>query len=279
MSTRTTTDDLTPTRTPGPRRRRVRVAGVGLLAAVMSLTSLTAGAAVLSSSPWSSSQGSTTSTVDSEPASGAESAGIDTIGTGDEVTALGNAGGTGQLTAADGTVTGLEETITTTAGSGVAGEILESLIETDADVVAGDSGGPLLDDEGEVIGINTQIRTGEETGGVQVGAGAFLGVQVVTAPTADVGFGYGPQDSRSSRSSRTSAATVADVVADGPAAVAGLVAGDTRTAIGRTTVTSAAQVSTLLADHDPGDRVQRRWTDGSGVEHDADATLAPSPVA
>lgn len=37
----------------------------------------------------------------------------------------------------------------------MAGETLEGLIEIDAAVVAGDSGGPLLDDEGEVIGIHT----------------------------------------------------------------------------------------------------------------------------
>lgn len=64
--------------------------------------------------------------------------------------------------------TALEETITTTTESGVAGEILEGLMETDADVVAGDSGGPLLDDEGEVIGIDTAASSGSVIDGYAI---------------------------------------------------------------------------------------------------------------
>ena len=136
----------------------------------------------------------------------------DSVTAGDQVTAVGNAGGTGSLTAADGTVTSLTATVTTAAEGTVASETLKSMIETDADVVAGDSGGPLIDSEGEVVGIDTaastgaeidgyaipikealaivdQIRSGHDTSTVQIGAAAFLGV-LLAATTV----GYGSQD-------------------------------------------------------------------------------------
>ncbi len=92
----------------------------------------------------------------------------DTVQKGDQVTAVGNAGGTSTLTAADGTVLSLGTTITTASESLIAGETLQGLIETDADVVAGDSGGPLYDNENEVIGIDTAASTGAEINGYAI---------------------------------------------------------------------------------------------------------------
>jgi S1-C subfamily serine protease len=190
-----------------------------------------------------------------EDASGLTAARVDddTVALGDPVAAVGNAGGTGTLTAADGSVTDLDSTITTASEGSVASERLRGLIETDADVVPGDSGGPLLDAEGEVVGIDTaassgssidgyaipiddaltvvrQIRSGTETSTVQVGANAFLGVQVTDAAAAYAGASYG--------STGTDGAAVAGVVDGSPAADAGLVAGDVITAVGSTPVGS-----------------------------------------
>src|SRR5215210_4858708 len=97
-----------------------------------------------------------------EDASGLPTATLDddSVALGDAVTAVGNAGGTGTLTAADGRVTDLSSSITTASEGSVASESLRGLIETDADVVAGDSGGPLLDAEGEVVGIDTAASSG-----------------------------------------------------------------------------------------------------------------------
>ena len=222
----------------------------------------------------------------------------DTVKTGDDVTAVGNAGGTGTLTAADGDVTGLSSSITTASEGTVAGEKLTKMIETDADVVAGDSGGPLLDSEGEVVGIDTaassgqeidgyavpiatalavvtQIRSGDETTAVRIGAVAFLGVQVATSTATDSGYGYGDG---SAAGDDTAGAAIAGVVDGDAADDAGLAAGDTITRVGSTTVTDAAGLTKALSTMNPGDRVTVTWTTPDGESRSATVTLDASPV-
>jgi S1-C subfamily serine protease len=234
-----------------------------------------------------------------EDASGLTAAAVDgdAVALGDPVTAVGNAGGTGTLTAADGSVTDLNSTITTASEGSVASERLRGLIETDADVVPGDSGGPLLDAEGEVVGIDTaassgtssstidgyaipiddaltvvqQIRSGTETSTVHVGANAFLGVQVTDTAGSYPGAAYG--------STGTEGAAVAGVVDGSPAADAGLAAGDVITAVGSTPVASADALSAALATRAVGDRVEVTWTDSAGSSRHATVTLAASPTA
>jgi S1-C subfamily serine protease len=72
------------------------------------------------------------------------------------VVALGNAGGQGSIVPAVGQVTGLHKTITASDEGGTATtEVLHGMIETNADIVSGDSGGPLADSAGRVIGMDT----------------------------------------------------------------------------------------------------------------------------
>ena len=204
----------------------------------------------------------------------------DQVSVGDDVTAVGNAGGTGSLSAVDGEVTSLNASITTQAEDSVKGESLKSMIETDADVVAGDSGGPLLDSQGEVVGIDTaastgsdvngyaipidnaikivnQIDAGAETSDVRIGPTGYLGVQVT-----DSSFG----------------AAVAGVEAGTPAAKAGLAAGDVITGVGSTGIDSASALTDAMEKHQPGDQVKITWVDESGDQQSATVTLGESPV-
>ena len=220
----------------------------------------------------------------------------DTVRKADAVTAVGNAGGTDSLTAASGTVISLSRTITTESEDGVAGETLRKLIETDADVVAGDSGGPLYDSENEVIGVTTaastgaeingyaipidralsivkQIASGTESGGVEIGASPFLGVEYSSQGYA------GGTSAQDTGSSTTTGVLIAGVVSGGPAADAGLEAGDTVTAVGGHAVTSTDDLASALAAYEPGDRVAISWTDTAGTDHKAAVTLAASPIA
>src|SRR6266702_6812290 len=83
---------------------------------------------------------------------------------GDAVTALGNAGGKGGTpSVATGTVTALNQGITASdEGSGVNSEQLTGLIETNADIQPGDSGGALVNSYGQVIGMNTAASSGTQ---------------------------------------------------------------------------------------------------------------------
>jgi S1-C subfamily serine protease len=86
------------------------------------------------------------------------------VQTGDAVTALGNAGGKGGTpSVASGTVTALNQSITASdEGSGANSEQLSGLIETNADIQPGDSGGALVDAYGQVVGMNTAASTGTQ---------------------------------------------------------------------------------------------------------------------
>jgi S1-C subfamily serine protease len=214
------------------------------------------------------------------------------VAVGDAVTAVGNAEGGGVLLAAAGTVTGTEESITTQSEGVSPGESLTGLIEVDADVVSGDSGGPLLDDEGEVIGLTTaassgssditgyaipvedvldvvtQIVAGEDSDTITLGYPAFLGVQLATGATTTPGS-----------VGTTAGATIAGVVDGTPAAEAGLAAGGTVTAVDGTAVADADALSTLLATYAPGDQVTLIWTAADGTAQTATVTLVEGPAA
>jgi S1-C subfamily serine protease len=202
---------------------------------------------------------------------------------GDAVTGVGDAQGQGALLAATGTVTGLDEGITTEAEQFAASESLTGLIETDAAIQSGDSGGPLYDADGRIVGMDTaassggtpdsyaipisralgiahEIVSGTGGDGIEQGTPAFLGVQVAAQPGVD-------------------GAAIAGVIADGPAARAGLAAGDVITAIGGTRVASADELGAAIAAHAVGSRVSVGWVDVTGQAHAATVTLTAGPAA
>jgi S1-C subfamily serine protease len=76
--------------------------------------------------------------------------------TGQTVVAMGNAEGQSMIVPATGTITALNQTITATnQGGNISSETLHGMIETNADIVSGDSGGPLANTSGQVIGMDT----------------------------------------------------------------------------------------------------------------------------
>ena len=206
--------------------------------------------------------------LQAQGASGLKTATIGgSVDVGDAVTAFGNAGGTGSLVRATGAVTALNQQITASDDNG-GSETLTGLIQTNANVQPGDSGGPLLDADGKVVGVDTaasasggdgfqdisqtsegyavpiatalsvahQIESGESSGSVHVGGTAFLGVNLTTDQ-----WSGGP--------------VIADVVSGGPADTAGLQAGDVITAIDGQTVSTPEEITSLLLDKQPGDTV------------------------
>ena len=205
------------------------------------------------------------------------------VSVGDAVVGVGNAGGTGTLRASSGKVTALNQSITATDGNGQDAEKLTGLIQINAPIVSGDSGGPLYDSSGEVIGIDTaasvnrsatetayaipienalkiatQIESGIETSRIHIGLPAFLGV------------GLDPQ--------ATSTATVDTLLPGGPATDAGITRGSVITGVDSTHVTTAATLKAALQKLQPGDKASISWTDAAGSSHHATVTLATGPA-
>lgn len=203
------------------------------------------------------------------------------VSVGDAVVGVGNAGGTGTLTASLGSVTGLDRSITASDGSGQDSEKLSGLIEIDAPIISGDSGGPLYNSAGQIIGMNTaassgrvqnaayaipidratgiadQIESGIETTSIHIGYPGFLGIGTTTA-SGGVG--------------------VESVLAGGPAAKAGISAGSEITAVDGRHVRSGQALRTLLGTKDPGSSVAVVWIDPRGQRHSGSVTLASGPA-
>jgi serine protease Do len=87
----------------------------------------------------------------------------DKIEIGQSVIAIGNALGEFRNTVSTGVVSGLQRSITAASGAGGGVENLEDLIQTDAAINPGNSGGPLLNLQGEVIGINVAMASGAQS--------------------------------------------------------------------------------------------------------------------
>ena len=218
------------------------------------------------------------------------------VTTGQAVTAVGNAGGTGTLATAAGKVTGLGRSITVGDDQG-GSERLSGLIETDAALQPGDSGGPLLNANGKVIGLDTaastsfgfrvaaasdsyaipintataiagQIESGKASSAVHIGLTPFLGVQIATT-VANGGFGYG--------GTARAGGLIAGVVTGGPAASAGLTAGDLITATNGHTVFSPSTITSLILSKKPGAKITVAYADQSGTSRVTTVTLGSGP--
>jgi S1-C subfamily serine protease len=202
-----------------------------------------------------------------------------TVAVSDGVTAVGNAGGTGSLAAAAGMVTAVDQTITAAGQSGSNPENLNGLIETNADVVSGDSGGPLYDADGEVIGIDTAASRGSAAvTGYAIPISTALGIATqiesgVTSAQITIGYPAFLGVAIGQSTSISGGASISGVVTGTPAESAGLVAGDTITTVDGIAITSGAQLSSLLGSHGPGDSVTIGWTDAAGAGNSATVAL------
>ncbi len=204
---------------------------------------------------------------------------------GQAVVAVGNAGGRGgEPDYAGGTVTALDQAITASDSSDGTSEQLTGLIEVDANVVPGDSGGPLADQQGRVIGMNTaasagfrfrsstgdafavpidtalriarQIESGTPSATVHVGPTALLGVAASTTPQGVV---------------------VAEVVNGGPADRAGLEAGDILLTVDGEPVRTSNDLAGVMVREHPGDRVTVQYVDPYGQQGSVTVRLGSGP--
>jgi S1-C subfamily serine protease len=212
---------------------------------------------------------------------------------GDTITAIGNAfGAPGPPTTTTGTVTAVHRSIVARDPAGGSSERLDDVIQISADVHPGDSGGALLNGDGQVIGIITagpsnsttgigfaipidvalnivnEIRASHESSTILLGERGFIGVAVQpldAATAARLGL------------SDTSGALVAGVKEGSPAAQAGITAPSVIRSIDGVPVSSLDDLGTAIHSKTPGEQVRVTWVDAQG-EHTATLTLSEGPA-
>ncbi len=162
--------------------------------------------------------------------------------------------------------------------------VLNDLIQTDAAINAGNSGGPLVNMAGQVVGINTAIASNAENIGFAISTdtaidtvhslvtkgvetSAWLGVNTLTV-TKSVETQYGL--------SVDSGALVASVYSGSPAADAGLRPYDVIIKLGDTDISTSDELATAIQKHSPGDLVTITFKRGSETKT-AEATLSQKP--
>ncbi len=198
---------------------------------------------------------------------------------GDSVVAIGNALGlaAGTPTVTNGIVSALGRTVT--ASSTSSSETLNNMIQTDAAINPGNSGGPLLDAQGDVVGMNTAVAgtlpdgtsaqnigfaipvatiesllKSLKAGQSVVNHGAFMGVEISSMnPTLQAEYNF----------TVNSGAVVMSVVPGSGAATAGIKQGDVIVGINGTSIASAQDVSSVISSAHPGDTIKVKLIRGS----------------
>ncbi|MBQ3474147.1 trypsin-like peptidase domain-containing protein [Candidatus Saccharibacteria bacterium] len=193
-----------------------------------------------------------------------------TLSVGQQVIAIGNALGQYQNTVTSGIISGLGRSIEASDGTGYNTETLSDMIQTDAAINSGNSGGPLVNAAGEVIGINTATSSSAENMGFAIpissvkgmlkqlvekgeASRAYLGVYTVEI-TPEVAKAYDLPVSAGAYLYSSSAYSA--IVSGSPASKAGLKDKDIVTAVNGVKVGVAGTLSDLIGEYKPGDTVQ-----------------------
>jgi putative serine protease PepD len=196
------------------------------------------------------------------------------LGVGDAVVAIGSPFGY-EESVSSGIVSGVDRTIQAPNGYMVA-----HAIQTDAALNPGNSGGPILDSSGRVVGIADQIATG----GAEQGSGVGFAVPIDLVAGELNQLESGQKVSHAylgvgtAQATGTTGARVGSVVAGGPAASAGVKAGDVVTAIDGKQISGSGDLVAAIAAHHPGDQIKLTVRRGSGTRT-LTATLGTQPTS
>jgi len=193
-----------------------------------------------------------------------------TLQIGQKVVAIGNALGEFRNTVSTGVVSGLSRSIVAQGGLG-GSERLSNIIQTDAAINSGNSGGPLLNLEGQVIGINTAVAQGAQNVGFAIPSNMvkksvedvqkkgkivqpYLGVRYVIVNEAmkeanNLSVDYGALVSAGPTEEQLA------VVPGSPADKAGIVSNDIILEINGTKIDKDNPLANLLAEYNVGDTI------------------------
>ena len=190
---------------------------------------------------------------------------------GDAVVAIGNALGQFQNTVTTGIISGYGRSVQASDSTGSSTENLEDMFQTDAAINEGNSGGPLVNMDGQVIGINTAIAGDAQNIGFSIPindvAGLIKSVEqsgklerpylgVVYVPiTADLASQYHLSVQNGAWIPGSSIVGQASVISGGPADKAGIKEGDIITKFNGTAVNQNTSLNSLLDQKSVGDSV------------------------
>lgn len=212
---------------------------------------------------------------------------------GDSVVAIGNALGQFQNTVTSGIISGYGRSIQAGDASGNSVENLDDLFQTDAAINEGNSGGPLVNLDGEVIGMNTAIASDSQNVGFAIPINDITGLidsvkstgklqrpylGVVYVPiTADIAKEFSLGVDRGAYIPQASDLGEEPIIASGPADKAGLQAGDIITKVDGTAINETTSLTSLLGKHKPDDTVTLTVIrDGKTITKDVTLGVAPT---
>ena len=193
-----------------------------------------------------------------------------TLNIGQQVIAIGNALGQYQNSVTSGIISGTNRTITASSSdSSTDTETLTDMIQTDASINSGNSGGPLVNAKGQVIGINTAVDSSAQGIGFAIPIGAAKGMlseilETGSAKRAYIGVSYvqvTPEVAKEYNLSVNKGAYVysesgSAVVSGSPAAKAGIKDKDIITKINGVEVGIKGSVASLTAEYRAGDTIK-----------------------
>ena len=161
------------------------------------------------------------------------------------------------------------------------GYTIPNAIQTDAPINHGNSGGPLIASNGEVIGTNVQIADDGSGGTDNAGVGFAVPSSTVKTVVTQIVAGKPVQHAYLGVSvgdaTGVAGAKVGTVRDGGPAAKAGLRAGDVITAIDGVAVSGAGRLTSIVGDHKPGDTLELS-VERNGSKLTLEVTLGNRPA-
>ena len=218
-----------------------------------------------------------------------------TVQVGDDVVAIGNALGQFQNTVTSGIISGYGRSVQAgdSSGDSSSTENLDDLFQTDAAINEGNSGGPLVNLNGQVIGINTAIAGNAQNIGFAIPindvsglisqvlktgkfARPYLGVRYVPL-TADVANEYSLSIQNGAFIAPSNDPSSPSVISGSPADQAGLQEKDIITQINGKNIDQTHSLTSLLDTHQPGDKIDLTIFRGRDTKH-ITVTLGTAPT-
>jgi serine protease Do len=235
------------------------------------------------------------------------------VNVGDNVVAIGNALGQFQNTVTSGIISGYGRSVTASSSdsgddsssdgsdgsdgsssttSSSDSENLDDLFQTDAAINEGNSGGPLTNLNGQVIGINTAVASDSQNIGFSIPVNdvkglinqvlktgkfsvPYLGVRYIPL-TADVANEYGLSVTNGAFVAPSSDSTEPSIISGSPADQAGLKVSDVITQVDGTTLDATHSLTSLLDQHSPGDKIDLTVVRSGSTMH-ISVTLGSTP--